>query len=130
MWINKIENPEAIKQTLGASIPDLEDIMVQSVELDYNGPVLRMNIDLQELAEVPKKWLLKGYNSAVISLQFVAVSNVKILEWSTSTKCTIRIYSLEDVKMGVSVEGDIDIKFECLSIYIDNIAPYTCETQD
>lgn len=94
-WWKLSENPQALISIFGSEteIPLLDRVNLKSLELDANGPVLMLRLDLPKFPpRPPARW--QQYNQLQIELLFIDLTFVHLDHWSTNNLCSILISHL------------------------------------
>lgn len=111
MWENLIQNPQALLSVY-KQLPTSESLQITSIDLDYNGPTLRMCILFPDFPDFPaKKW---HHQAKHFSVMFsFSIEEISIKKFGTKNVASIFCEPLENPNMiSVSVAGaDIDVRF-------------------
>ncbi|WP_329271537.1 Imm50 family immunity protein [Streptomyces sp. NBC_01451] len=70
-----IVNPEALDSLYG-HVPDLVDVRIRSINLNWRGPTVTLRIDLPYFpASAPQEWIDAVMDTVQCQLKFLAVEN-------------------------------------------------------
>ncbi len=78
-WLDLVTNPQGIREIFGAETPPLMGVGLQGVEIDREGPTLRLRMDLPTYpSSPPVKWRRNGYNVVQIELLLGGISDISL----------------------------------------------------
>jgi hypothetical protein len=123
-WHELTRNPKAISHLYDV-VPPLHGMEVTSIQLNRDGPILRVEMDFPRFAtHRPERWPAE-WNTVAILLDFWGIQDLKLAGFSTGP---VLDFSIEKVATGLVVQasgGDIQLGFRCDSIYIQKVTGYT-----
>ncbi|MGC5054687.1 Imm50 family immunity protein [Micromonospora sp. DT48] len=78
-WLDLVTNPQGLREIFGAETPPLVGVGLHGVEIDREGPTLRLRLDLPTYpSNPPVKWRRNGYNVVQVELLLGGVSDISI----------------------------------------------------
>jgi hypothetical protein len=128
MWLDKLENPEAITSVFETA-PSLEDVELLSVTLSQDGPTMLLVIALNESPSKPSpRWQRAQPNAVSVKLQLFVVENIRLEGWATDTKVRIDIEGERGGNITVTAVGlRVKLTCSCRFCSVKGITPYHTE---
>ncbi|WP_318208169.1 Imm50 family immunity protein [Streptomyces sp. SJL17-1] len=108
-----VVNPESLVRLYGG-IPSLEEFRLRSINLDWRGPTVTLRLDLSSFpGAAPPEWEGADVDTVQCHLQFLAVADLSLTEWTPPARPSFRSTSLgEERRMRVRVTGaGVDLDF-------------------
>lgn len=103
---------------------DLDEIILDSVHLSYDGPTLKLYIQSKKLPESPPKKWTSQYDTVRIELELFETSAIDMRRWGRQNLCDVKI-SKSDETLRVHVKGeDCSIEVQTKWIYFRSISPF------
>jgi hypothetical protein len=122
-WYQHAENPRYVT-SLFPSLPYLQEILVFSVELDREGPRLRLRFNVEEFPDNPPAKWAPEFNQAQLTADFFDVDNLCIKDWGCDNKSRITATVAEGRRL-ILVQGEeCLIRFSCHTFRIVSISGY------
>ncbi|MFD5638371.1 Imm50 family immunity protein [Streptomyces sp. NPDC127077] len=107
-------DPEPLRSLYGR-VPDLVDIRVRSINLNWRGPTVTLRVDLPSYPESPpREWTDAGLDTVQCQLQFLAAENISLTDWNPPALC-----SLETVPHGIERRMRVTCRGSGLSLGFD-----------
>ncbi|WRZ89638.1 immunity 50 family protein [Streptomyces sp. NBC_01007] len=108
-------DPEPLRSLYG-HVPDLIDIRIRSIDLNWRGPAVTLRVDLPSYPETaPQEWTDASLDTVQCQLQFTAVEGISLTDWTPPV-----VGSIETVpwgterRMRVTVRGGgLSLDFTC-----------------
>ena len=129
MWLDELENPEAINSVFETA-PSLDEVEIVSVSMDRDGPTVVLAVALHESPSKPSpRWQRTGANAVTLNLQMFAVEAVKMEGWSTDNKVKLTIVRESPDQMKVTAVGPrVQMSWYCRFIRVHGLTPYRRES--
>ncbi len=125
MWLDLLENPQAIS-TLFGSAPSLDGVEIISTKLDRDGPTVDLSVALNEYpAHIPTKWRSLEADAVVLVLQLMALESLHIEGWSTTNRANISIVRRSGSQLELLATADA-FRMSCIFgfLRVAGISPY------
>jgi hypothetical protein len=125
MWIDKLDNPEAI-MSLFEVPPSLNEVEIISITLSRDGPAMLLAIGLCEPPSKPSRRLQRIKANAVsVKLQLFVVENLRLEGWVTDTRVRLHIGGERGGNITVSAAGPgVTISCSCRFLSVQGVTPY------
>ncbi|MGW1713049.1 Imm50 family immunity protein [Streptomyces sp. NPDC002156] len=109
-------NPEALNSLYG-HVPDLDDVRIRSINLNWRGPTVTLRVDLPSFpASPPQEWTDAGMDTVQCQLQFLAAENISLTDWSPPSVGRIEMSPWgRESRMRVTADGreEMALRFDC-----------------
>ena len=108
-------NPEALNSLYG-HVPDLDDVRIRSINLNWRGPTVTLRVDLPSFpGSAPQEWTDAGMDTVQCQLQFLAVENISLTGWSPPSVGRIEMSPWgRESCMRVTADGSgVALRFDC-----------------
>ncbi|MFF8945393.1 Imm50 family immunity protein [Streptomyces sp. NPDC014864] len=123
-------NPELL-QALYGHVPNLVDVRVRSINLNWRGPTVTLRIDLPYFpSSAPRQWIDFGADTVQCQFQFLAVENISLTQWSPPAQGSLVVEPLgAERRMRVSVSGrGIALSFDSSEfVQVGHVSAYKIE---
>lgn len=120
MWYDLALNPEIVAHIYKNESPSLQEVSVSGVHLNWDGPTVEITFNVKNFpSEPPEKWVQKGSNMVLITLQLSSVNKVNIQGWDTENVLDISIARSGEKTLrltGQNRQTTIEVEFEFLYI--------------
>ncbi len=123
-WTRHLENPKSLT-SMFESVEGLDALEFHSVELDREGPIIKLRADLPRFPDVPPpRWVSAQANCVQVILTFWGVSNVQLSGWATRVDGRLSVVE-EDGGLSVKIEAPPLVStFRASQIHLDQFTPY------
>lgn len=122
-WYELVRNPKAISHLYDV-VPPLQCMEVTMIQLNRDGPLMRIEMDFPGFADRrPDRWHA-DWNTVAILLDFWGIQDLSWVGFSTQP---VLNFSVEKTSNGLLVHGsgsDIELRFRCNTIYIQKVTGY------
>lgn len=120
-------NPEALNSLYG-QVPDLGDVRIRSINLNWRGPTLTLRVDLPSFPGVaPQEWTDAGMDTVQCQLQFLAAENISLTDWDPPSVGRVETSSRGgQSRMRVTAEGrGVALRFDCsVSVRVGHVSAF------
>jgi len=126
-WTELLVDPRSIRAIFGSTRPSLTGIELHKIELDRDGPTVRLHLHLPEFpVNPPKKWVERGCNRVWLKLQAIGVREVNIRGLVTEPTMDLTVFRNGDlVRVRGATDGmTLDLATDFLAIPSDSIGAY------
>jgi Immunity protein 50 len=124
MWLQFVENATAVTSVFAAP-PSLEMIRVLSINLNQEGPTVRIALALNDYPSKPSPRWSRTANAVTLNLLMLGVDTVTLEGWCTDNIATIDIERQESGLLQITVKGSkLGLSVSCGWIQIDGLEPY------
>lgn len=108
-------NPEVLN-SLYSHVPDLDDVRIRSINLNWRGPTVTLRVDLPSFpVSPPQEWTDAGMDTVQCQLQFLAAENISLTDWNPPSVGRIEMSSWgRESRMRVTADGSgVALRFDC-----------------
>ncbi|NEC87638.1 Imm50 family immunity protein [Streptomyces sp. SID12501] len=108
-------NPETL-YSLYSHVPDLVDVRIRSINLNWRGPTVTLRVDLPSFpGSAPQEWTDAGMDTVQCQLQFLAVENISLTDWDPPSVGCVEMSSWgRESRMRVVADGrGVALRFDC-----------------
>ena len=128
MWIEKLDNPSAIKNIFDVP-PELNDVEIVSITIRRDGPGVILELILNERPSRPSpRWQLMDVNAISLKLQLFIIERFLLEGFTTDTKASLHIGGVKGERISVSVTGpNVKMNCSCRFLSVEGITPYRKE---
>ncbi|WP_328454309.1 immunity 50 family protein [Streptomyces sp. NBC_00386] len=108
-------NPEPLRSLYG-HVPDLIDIRIRSINLNWRGPTVTLRVDLPSYPEMaPQEWTDAGLDTVQCQFQFLAVDGISLTDWRPPVVGSVETVSWgTERRMRVTARGSgLSLDFAC-----------------
>ncbi|WP_405540500.1 immunity 50 family protein [Streptomyces sp. NBC_00075] len=103
-------------ENLLVNVPDLDDVRIRSINLNWRGPTVTLRVDLPSVpGSAPQKWTEAGMDTVQCQLQFLAVENISLTDWNPPSVGRIEMSPWGgENRIRVVAEGrGVALRFDC-----------------
>ena len=124
-WQKLALNPQAL-EVLYEDVPELENVELFSVELDFHRSSIGIRFDLTKFPERPSKRWIPEANTAQVKLAFWLIANFEAKGWSPNVRVKIDIEQSEELVKVVLSNQEMEsvLSFSCEMFRIESITAY------
>ncbi|NML34254.1 Imm50 family immunity protein [Paraburkholderia antibiotica] len=117
-----LDNPEGLRQIYG-HLPKFDEVNLQRLQFDWNGPSVLLTLDLQEFPKNPPvKW--EKFNTVQVELSFGPLLSVELVKFGRGNRCNLTVSESVDGALEVVVQGETEAKLTATSAFICKISAY------
>ncbi|ELP70001.1 Imm50 family immunity protein [Streptomyces turgidiscabies] len=125
-------NPEMLHSLYG-HVPNLNEVRIRSVNLNWRGPTVTLRIDLPSFpGSAPQKWVDAGMDTVQCQFQFLAVENISLTAWDPPTVADVEMAPTgSERRMRVTVVGHgVELRFDCSeSVRVSHVSAFKTEAE-
>lgn len=124
MWTQLLENPSALG--MFAAEPSLEDVLLNHLVLDREGPTVTITVQLRDYPDKPPaKWHAQKHNAVTTDLQALGVEHLLVRGWTVDNLVSIAIERLPNKKLKIRVSSkSVGIELLCGWLRVVAVTPY------
>ncbi|RLV08677.1 hypothetical protein CTZ27_07840 [Streptomyces griseocarneus] len=127
MWTEFLVDPRGIEGVYSGRPPALESVCLHEVELDREGPALRLRFDLADFpADPPKKWAALGHDTVQIELSLGGLRDVALEGFDSNPVADIFLRRGDLIEMEVASTAT-RIRASGESLFVSKISAYSDE---
>jgi len=113
---------DAFLMGLYGGLPKFDEVNIQQINLNWNGPCASIVFDLNEFpSDPPKKW--NKFNTVQLEISFFPLRKVNIDVFSGKNLCAVNIEKV-GAEFFVEITGGAKASFVASSISIDRVSAY------
>lgn len=123
-WYDLAQNPEALRSLYPSGLA-LDQVSLFAVELDREGPLVRLRFDLDRFPEVPPaRWHGKGHNRAQLTVEFFDARELVITGWSRDNPWRLEVTAEGDRQRVRAGGTGGEVRFTSGTFRIANVSGY------
>jgi hypothetical protein len=123
-------NPEVLRSLYERPL-DWSRVRLRSINLNWRGPTVALRVDLPAFPDSPPvEWTEAGTDTAQCQLQFLAVEDVSLTEWTTPAVGSLHMTPWgRERRMRVAVRGQgVALEFDCNeSVRIGHVSAFASQ---
>ncbi|MBQ3422939.1 MAG: hypothetical protein IJH34_15080 [Romboutsia sp.] len=125
MWYDYLDNNKFLI-TLYESVPQLSNVQITKFAISDSGNRVTIAFKMPIYPNLPpKKWKGRNYNSAIVEIDFFAISKLNINANTNYYIGDIEINKIDNKLLAVKISGKIKSEFQAEAGLIQNIEGYT-----
>ncbi|WP_353847555.1 Imm50 family immunity protein [Clostridium sp. CMCC3677] len=128
-WYDCLDNNKFLI-TLYNSVPMLGEVQITKLAISDSGNRITIAFKMPFYPESPpKKWKERNYNSAMLELDFFAISMLNINANTNYYIGNIEIKRTENQLIDITISGNINVQFQAESGLIQSVEGYILRSE-
>ncbi|WP_405863059.1 immunity 50 family protein [Streptomyces sp. NBC_01515] len=117
-----------VLQSLYGKVPDLSEVRIRSINLNWRGPSVTLRVDLPRFPDsAPQEWIDEHMDTVQCQFRFLAVDTVSLTEWDPPATAGIEMIPHgTERRMRVRADGrGVKLEFDCSdSITVGHVSAF------